>query len=111
MSYILRCKSSQFLFLHHVMDYCFRECYTFSLQRQTNLAIAIYFSVFVENRCDLPTKGKIFIRLIHNSLLVVVAASSHMKVGQKHLHISPSRRGHWLFTVFECCQIDAWVFF
>lgn len=69
---------------------------------------------FVENRCNLPTKGKIFIWLICNSLLVVVAASGHMKVGQKHrqcIFLPQCADDHCLFTVFECRQIDAWVFF
>ena len=52
--------------------------------------------------------------MIHNSLLVVVAASGHMKVGQKHwqcIFLPQGADDHCLFTVFECCQIDAWVFF
>lgn len=78
-----------------------------------NSVIAIYSSVFVENRYDLPTKGKIFIRLIHSSLLVLVAALDHMKVGQKHwqcIFLPQGADYHCLFTVFECCQIDACFF-
>ena len=79
-----------------------------------NTAITIHPSVFVENRYDLRTKGKILVRLIHSSLLVVVAASGHMKVGQKHrqcIFFPQGANDHCLFTVFECYQIDVWVFF